>query len=527
MRRIIVSSFSSFPSILILLLSSAIWIDLSYNWCCSAQLIQEEEADNNKIDISSCRWGEHCSTSSSSSSNSDGDTKTNSSADITNNLSQPFSKSRPTTAILKTIYKAAVSPPSSPKQEKQQHDKEEEEEKREEDLSMPSISILTNEDTIATGSIMNNPSTLKVPKTYLNPTVNSVKSLGETKEPICLDGSNNKVVYHPPEGYTFSARVYTNPLDKLSYFDPDADAVKGEQQEQKRSAWSLPYLDECMSATATAMTTTVPLSLENAHFRHVSISSLSSSPPWETAAFTKSSPRTASLLVTLDENTILELNSGQSRIFPAGSVILMEDDIGTESHKFRRGTTTNNNDSEEEEVSILFLSLSQPDRGLVAVGKDETALKSLLPLSNNKKKKSCITTRRHHSFYSQRKLQKQFGLMFLAGSSGILLSALATFIQQRTMRDPLEMQLFFAPIVFAGFVSGAIKFLEYLTAKFTDTKYEYFDDPRYRKRQRQAAQTTTTDNTKSSTTSDNNDRYIVKGSILKAFFEKTNQALRY
>jgi len=227
-------------------------------------------------------------------------------------------------------------------------------------------------------------------------------NIDNVKEQTIVVDDTNVVL---PEGYTLSARVYTDEKDKLSYFDPDVDNNTSEKEKEKiitsseggklkrrkrRNSWTLPYYERCGS-TKTATRTTERLSLKHAYFRRILAFS---SFQWEGSEF---GPHTASLLVTLEDNTILELNSGQSRTFPAGSVILLEDVVGDGGHHIKLGTNNNNNEKKESEstndttkdnanssidreVTVLMLTLP-PSRGVV-LGKDETAFKAKRKLTS-------------------------------------------------------------------------------------------------------------------------------------------------
>ena len=140
----------------------------------------------------------------------------------------------------------------------------------------------------------------------------------------------------PPDGFALSARVYIDPLDKLAHFDT--------------STQHIPYWD-CGHAGST----TSPLPLKSAYFRHA----LTGATSWS-----GTDGKHAVLVVTLSD-VAMELNSGASKDFPAGSVILLED-VLLAGHKMR--PLHNNGVSG---VSVLFLTLPQP---FVHTGREHISL---------------------------------------------------------------------------------------------------------------------------------------------------------
>jgi hypothetical protein len=126
----------------------------------------------------------------------------------------------------------------------------------------------------------------------------------------------------PPDGYALSARVYIDPRDKLAHFD---------------SAVQIPFWDCGHSGS-----TTSPLALKSAYFRH----SLTGATSWS-----GTDGKHAVLVVALSP-LIMDLNSGESREFGAGSVILLED-VLIAGHRMRPLGNT------KEGVSVLFLTLPQ------------------------------------------------------------------------------------------------------------------------------------------------------------------------
>jgi hypothetical protein len=127
----------------------------------------------------------------------------------------------------------------------------------------------------------------------------------------------------PPDGYALSARVYIDPHDKLAHFDSTVQQV--------------PFWDCGHSGS-----TTSSLPLKSAYFRH----SLTGATSWS-----GTDGKHAVLVVALSPMA-MDLNSGESREFGAGSVILLED-VLIAGHRMRPLGST------KEGVSVLFLTLPQ------------------------------------------------------------------------------------------------------------------------------------------------------------------------
>jgi hypothetical protein len=132
----------------------------------------------------------------------------------------------------------------------------------------------------------------------------------------------SKVAKSPPDGYELSARVFIDPRDRLAHFDPTPQRI--------------PYWDCGYSGS-----TTSPLPLKSAYFRHA----LTGATSWS-----GTDGKHAVLVVTLSP-IAMDLNSGETREFQAGSVILLED-VLIAGHKMR--PVANNS---REGVSVLFLTL--------------------------------------------------------------------------------------------------------------------------------------------------------------------------
>lgn len=141
---------------------------------------------------------------------------------------------------------------------------------------------------------------------------------------------------NPPEGYTVSARVYTDPHDKLAHFDD--------------SPLRIPYWD-CGAAGST----TSPLPLKDAYFRHA----LTGSTSWS-----GTDGKHAVLVIALSP-ILMELNSGEVNEFGAGSVILLED-VLLPGHKMKPAHNNGN-----QGVSLLFLTLPQQ---YIHTGREHTSL---------------------------------------------------------------------------------------------------------------------------------------------------------
>ena len=122
----------------------------------------------------------------------------------------------------------------------------------------------------------------------------------------------------PPSAFQITARVYIDPADKLAHMDD--------------SPISLPYWDCGVSGSTTA-----PLPLKDAYFRHA----LTTSTSW--SGTDGKHPVLAVALSPLQ----LELNSGVSKRIEAGQVILLED-VLLPGHKMR---------PLGHELKVMFLTL--------------------------------------------------------------------------------------------------------------------------------------------------------------------------
>lgn len=127
----------------------------------------------------------------------------------------------------------------------------------------------------------------------------------------------------PPEAFIITARVYIDPSDKLAHFDDET--------------LQIPYWDCGYTGS-----TTSPLPLKDAYFRHA----LTGATSW-----TGTDGRHAVLVVALSP-LAMDLNSGESHNFSAGSVILLED-VLLPGHKMRPLQNSG------QGVQVLFLTLPQ------------------------------------------------------------------------------------------------------------------------------------------------------------------------
>lgn len=158
--------------------------------------------------------------------------------------------------------------------------------------------------------------------------------------------------HSPPQGFTLAARVYIDPSDKLAHFDD--------------SPPSIPYWD-CGHKGST----TSPLPLRHALFRHA-LSGGAGGSNWMSSASSASATSEFSsgpgkqnypvLMVALSP-LVIDLNSGESQKFDAGSVILLED-VLVPGHKMRPLHS-------HFELSVMFLTLPQQ---YTNTGKDHCSL---------------------------------------------------------------------------------------------------------------------------------------------------------
>lgn len=221
-----------------------------------------------------------------------------------------------------------------------------------------------------------------------------------TASPLASSSSSSSsdipVLHAPPEGFVVTARVYTDPVDKLSHFDSVPTNIV------------LPFF-ECGAMGLS--TNALPLS--HASFRHALAgsqvwsgdfftSSEEEPPPQQqhqqqtrkrrrrSPSFSSSSSSPSRMLVEEDERqdwhpqlvvalTELEivLNSGENKLFHRGDVILLEDTV-LGGHKLRAitttpgtGSTTNSNSQLPNDMTVLILTLPHYYH---QIGKDQHSL---------------------------------------------------------------------------------------------------------------------------------------------------------
>jgi hypothetical protein len=142
----------------------------------------------------------------------------------------------------------------------------------------------------------------------------------------------------PPQGFPLTARVYTDPVDKLAHFDTDISIT-------------LPYW-EC----GVAGSTTVPIHLLHATIRHLLAGG---KPNLYASQQGAAHPQMVVCLTRLD----ILLNSGESQTFQPGHVILLENVVRGGHKLVGHGNT--------DDMTVLILTLPQHYH---AVGKEQTCL---------------------------------------------------------------------------------------------------------------------------------------------------------
>ena len=161
------------------------------------------------------------------------------------------------------------------------------------------------------------------------------------------EGSSIPAFENHRDGFQLTARVYIGEDDQLSHFDDDGDIT-------------LPYYD-CNAAGST----TSPLSIENAYFRHsIAAPSVWTSDPLD--------PHPTLVIVLRPFR--LELDSGESKDLHAGDVILLEDSMKP-GHRMIV--------MDNHEMTMLFLTLRSPH---YATGKDNVSLQTAVT------RRSCSVT---------------------------------------------------------------------------------------------------------------------------------------
>jgi len=157
----------------------------------------------------------------------------------------------------------------------------------------------------------------------------------------------SRIPHIPPEGFTLTAHIITNPQDRQSYFTTPADDPQGPNDELL-----IPFL-ECGAVGST----TQGIPLHRAYFRHFP----KSAHPTE---FTPA--REPHLLICLNQ-VEMAVSGGddddgeKKRVFERGSVILVEDVMGG-GHKLY---------SSDGDVSVLMLTLPPSNYHHYGAGKKE------------------------------------------------------------------------------------------------------------------------------------------------------------
>lgn len=158
--------------------------------------------------------------------------------------------------------------------------------------------------------------------------------------------TDNRIMSHvPPEGFTLTAHIITNPHDRNSYFTTAANDPQGPKDELL-----IPFL-ECGAVGST----TQGIPLHRAYFRHFP----KSAHPTE---FTPA--REPHLLICLNQCEVVVSggNDGEEkRVFERGSVILVEDVMGR-GHKLY---------SSDGDVSVLMLTIPPSSSHHHGVGKKD------------------------------------------------------------------------------------------------------------------------------------------------------------
>ena len=155
--------------------------------------------------------------------------------------------------------------------------------------------------------------------------------------------------YEPPKGFSITARVYTDPEDKLAHFDNDGSVV-------------FPYGECGMTGSST-----VPIPLQHATVRHLLGGSI---PNLYSGEEFGPHPQLVIALTYLE----VVLNSGQIQIFKPGDVILLED-VVSGGHKLKG--------HDQQDMTVMILTLPNHYHH---VGKDKSSLHDIFV---NMKKGSC------------------------------------------------------------------------------------------------------------------------------------------
>jgi hypothetical protein len=165
---------------------------------------------------------------------------------------------------------------------------------------------------------------------------------GSSKIPfVSKSGSQQNIHYEPPEGFSITSRVYTDPNDKLAHFDNDSSSIV------------FPYW-EC----GVAGSTTVPIPLQHATVRHL----LGGSQP-NSYSGEEFGPH-PQLVIALTSMEVV-LNSGQKQTFAPGDIVLLED-VLSGGHKLKG--------HDNHDMTVMILTLTQHYH---QVGRDKSSLKTI------------------------------------------------------------------------------------------------------------------------------------------------------
>lgn len=180
---------------------------------------------------------------------------------------------------------------------------------------------------------------------------NNNTSTGKEHRPFVP--SSTKSPHHavPPQGFVLTARVYTDPSDKLSHFDFDPAAL------------TLPYWD-----CGVAGSTTQQISLKHGYFRHALAATTATMTATEESSLSSSSSSSSPssqmhpVLVVALQPVQIVLNSGQRHHFAAGDVILLEDVIrpGHKIQSVQQDGGPHGHHYAHIDVQLLCLTLPYP-----------------------------------------------------------------------------------------------------------------------------------------------------------------------
>jgi len=168
--------------------------------------------------------------------------------------------------------------------------------------------------------------------------------------------TDNRIMSHvPPEGFTLTAHIITNPHDRQSYFTTAANDPQGPKDELL-----IPFL-ECGAVGST----TQGIPLHRAYFRHFP----KSAHPTE---FTPALEPHLLICLNQLEMVVSGGNDGEEkRVFERGSVILVEDVMGR-GHKLY---------SSDGDVSVLMLTLPPSSSHHHGIGKKDESGSSVAGIS--------------------------------------------------------------------------------------------------------------------------------------------------